>query len=535
MELSVLKSVFFVGEENAIDTFVGTLKPRCIQPSDVMVNENGGIYRTLYNSEDGTYISPSLTVYFESPVSGKLFPVSTKITIDLHYSEHVYIRNDGARRGHYIRTATLSSEELSEYYVEIGNNSGKYAKKDNPELLELINGDQVTYAIRDNIGTVGFENSDYKSAFVYENENMRCVPNKMYFANMLTKVYCEHGRRVVYVLNTYLTENSELFETCPECRRVYLKADHMICESGKCLNCECQNIRIYHYHGWNEGFTPHYVEGENRRTTVTFGTEVETQGPDSNKRFVAPYQDIWHLERDGSIGAGFEMISQPMSLEYVKAHKDDFEKMFNDLQNNGQRGHDASDCGLHVHINRGAFKDDKAIQRFKAMVHGMRAQMEKFARRTSSEYYHYCNVSRNFSYDEISRIDDYGHHTAVNATGNTSNEKNTVEIRIFKSTLNVVTYIATLEFVNNLVAIANDSSKIVVKFGDLLHGEYIEKYVEQRRQYNVTFNEDAMVDFGYAETKETLDKAINGTITKVEFMNMMEAFADSRLVEGGAI
>ena len=535
MELSVLKSVFFVGEENAIDTFMATLKPRCIQPSDVMVNENGGIYRTLYNSENETYISPSMTVYFESPVSGRLFPVSTKITIDLHQSEYSYTRNEGSRRGHYIKTAVLSSEELPEYYVEIGRDTGRYAKKNNRNLVEYIHGNQVAYVInREDVFTLDDRGAEYSHAYAFENGNVRCDTRKMYHSSMLTRVYYEHGQSVVKVLNTYFEEHPELFETCSECGKHYLKADHMICESGKCQTCEHPDIRIYGYHCWQEGFTPNYVEGEDKNSTVTFGTEVETQGPDRNRRFVAPYRDIWHLERDGSIGDGFEMISQPMSLAYVKAHKDDFEKMFNDLQNNGQKGHDASGCGLHVHINRGAFKSNKAIQRFKAMVHGMRTEMEKFARRSSSSYYHYYNVPKNFSYDDISLIDDDGHHVAVN-TANRTSSKNTIEVRIFKSTLNVVTYIATLEFVNNLVAIANDESKLIVKFGDLLHGEYIDKYVEQRRQYNVTFNEDTMIDFGYAETKETLDKAINGTITKVEFMNMMEAFADSRLVEGGAI
>lgn len=533
MELNVLKSVFFVGEENRIEEFVANLKPRCIQASNVMVHENGGIYRTVYNSENDTYISPSMTEYFKSPVSGNYFPVSTRITINLHRNEWTYNRNIGARRGHYVKTAILSSEELNDYYVLIGKDTNVYARKDHDGLTTYINGDEKYY-------TVCYEDSftipdhyNYSVGYTYdaENESFDCVQTDLYHESMLTTVSTRRDG-TYQVLTSFYEENPTLFETCAECGRHFLVSEHMLNEEHKCSECANPRMKIHGYHRWYGTFTPHYAEGE--ENVPTFGTEVETQGPDSNSRYVYPMRDLWHLERDASIGQGFEMISQPMSLAYVKAHKEELESMFTNLSDNGQRAHDARNCGLHVHINRSAFKNNRSIQRLKAMVHGMRHEMEKFARRCNSNYYSYYGLSSRFDYDEVDRIHDSGHSVAVNSRGNQSGDKNTVEIRIFKSTLNITTYLATLEFVSNLVTIANDETKTIVKFGDLLHGEYIDQYIEQRHGFSVDFNNDAMIDFGFADSKEALDKMASGRITRVEFMSAMESFADSRLVvEGG--
>ena len=68
---------------------------------------------------------------------------------------------------------------------------------------------------------------------------------------------------------------------------------------------------------------------------------------------------------------------------------------------------------------------------------------------------------------------------------------------IFKGSLNPKTYMATIEFVNNIVAAAN-SGKNRIKFSELLVGDYLPEYVENRIARNHPLDKDQVIDFsGY--------------------------------------
>ena len=62
---------------------------------------------------------------------------------------------------------------------------------------------------------------------------------------------------------------------------------------------------------------------------------------------------------------------------------------------------------------------------------------------------------------------------------------------------------ATLEFINNIVTAAN-SDKDVVKFGDLLDGDYIPDYIQARNRYGVFFNLEEKVVFKYMNTERAV-------------------------------
>lgn len=68
MELSMLKDLFFVGEEQAIDEFIAGLKARCIKNGDIRVAVTpAGEERVLYNSENNTYFSQRMYVLKKRP------------------------------------------------------------------------------------------------------------------------------------------------------------------------------------------------------------------------------------------------------------------------------------------------------------------------------------------------------------------------------------------------------------------------------------------------------------------------------------
>ena len=91
-----------------------------------------------------------------------------------------------------------------------------------------------------------------------------------------------------------------------------------------------------------------------------------------------------------------------------------------------------------------------------------------------------------------------GHGVSVNLANRT-----TVEIRVFRGTLNPKTYMATIELVKNLVEAANDDRDVVV-FGELLNGQYLPDYVSQRvLKYHQNIDTKAQADFSHYDGEMT--------------------------------
>lgn len=521
MELSVLKDVFFIGTEEVIDAFIATLKPRCIKPSTESVCDSadtagvGQSVRLLFNTEDSTFISPYMHVFKRCAHCGALKPIDSFKTVKIFGAQQKRVTTEGSTRRRTIREETVCADCCRDALPLSG---------EMPENLYLVKNSQDTadenYLYVDNPYTKKYLAADGVWRFFDDRMpgNVRAVatipgggeytPSCQYAEKSLTtEATVSGGIRFRFI--TSELEASDKFEKCPNCGRWFLKELHAV-NGGRCT--ACNDITIYGYHGWHEELSFKSLTDEN--THLYFGTEVETEGNTENRVCVTPYTDLFHLEHDGSLGrGGFEIISQPMSWEYLKANKDRIGEMFKALQNAGQMGHDApsGNCGLHIHVSRNAFTNDEAIKRAIILVNGFAPDMQLFARRRGTCY---CRYSGSFNYGKKTQrildgtyetIDKYGHNVAVNIA-NHDRRKNTVEFRIFKSTLSLPTYLAAVEFVKNIVEISNDLSKKIIKFGDLIHGEFVPAYVQERiNRYNAPFDMDTVIDFGFAD----VDTAFN--------------------------
>lgn len=210
-----------------------------------------------------------------------------------------------------------------------------------------------------------------------------------------------------------------------------------------------------------------------------------------------------NFERDGSIGDGFEIISQPMTYKYIKAHQEDFKQILQYLRDNGYRSHNTGICGLHIHISKDFLGDtteeiQNTIDKITLFVETYYNNMVHFARRGNCDYCNYITPLYKSYFDSsvlpsedylksIEVLKDLKAKTRRYATHsdsryfviNTTNVS-TVEYRMFKGTLKYETFMATLEFVNNLTNVckANMVSKIswnkVINYG----GDFIKEYNE---------------------------------------------------------
>ena len=488
MELTALKELFFVGSADTVDAFCAGLKPRCIKVSEKFqtLHTEYGEEKVLYNSEDDTYITPHMEVYRLDTFLNDLQLASSFKEIKINPLQAV--KDEGARYRTFKYVLSDKALYSEKFFVEDHANKGLYLFRYNENTIILD--DEFFIDRRE---TEKFDVFDKR--VWYWNSATACftvLPEYDVYSkeNITTVANANATKKVLFVRKDEVDRNPYVYWQCPVCGQVYSRASFGDDEPS----CRCMDVVIYDYHGWGCEYTPIRSEHDSDDEKMYFGTEVETAGPSSNKCFIAPYQDYWHLEHDGSIdGDGFEMISAPMTWRALAEHKDDIASMFSALREAGQSGDDAS-CGMHVHVSRAAFKSESAIWRTVAIVNRLQDCFFAFSRRLSSdnEYCRYNRLYSHFTYEDVKKCDNDSRYVAVNLT-----DDDTVEFRIFASTLDIDEYFASVEIVKKVVEYAN-SDKRVISFNDLILGtEYAEKFVDGRgKSY---FHCEYKCDFTYAD------------------------------------
>jgi len=149
-----------------------------------------------------------------------------------------------------------------------------------------------------------------------------------------------------------------------------------------------------------------------------------------------------YFERDGSIGHGFELITQPAGLDL---HRQKFDLFLNNAElKRGLRSHEGGSCGFHVHVGR-QYLTQAQIYRVQSFLNDVRNEglIRMIARRYGAGY---CRVKA-----EMAKFTSHGKHSNDRYEMlNVSNDK-TVEFRIFRGSLRYESIAAALEFCNALL------------------------------------------------------------------------------------
>ena len=155
---------------------------------------------------------------------------------------------------------------------------------------------------------------------------------------------------------------------------------------SECYHDEVDRNRSIHDYGYKPepifyGDSPRY-----------FGVELEIDGAgkdsDNADEILAVAnkdEETIYIKGDGSLDDGMEIVSHPMSLEYHKQFC--WQEIMSKAISMGYRSHQTSTCGLHLHINRNCFGEDRdtqdeVISRILYFVEHHWNEMLKFSRRT---------------------------------------------------------------------------------------------------------------------------------------------------------
>lgn len=252
----------------------------------------------------------------------------------------------------------------------------------------------------------------------------------------------------------------------------YLVTDEALEQAVEYNLPEGYTDQVYDYHNF-DNYEPLNLENEDDE--IYYGFEIETEGNLKNS-YLIDNDGILHCERDSSLRTGFEMVSQPMSWGYLTSDKTKtfLKDLFEELKKNGQTADKESTCGLHIHVSVEAFETDDSVERAKAIVAGFKDNFEKLARRKQNSYCGYLKVDGIKVKKKDIKKQFHGRYVAVNDTND-----DTVEFRMFQSTLDYNTLMASIELVRNIIALAN-SDKKAIQFKELLsEGEYLKEYASK--------------------------------------------------------
>ncbi|MBO5476134.1 MAG: amidoligase family protein [Clostridia bacterium] len=333
------------------------------------------------------------------------------------------------------------------------------------------------------------------------------------------KTYCE---------DCYNDNFCECYNCGDTIRRdyAYVYDEEYYCED--CYN----NVDIIHgYHHRDLEIEYKQVNSDDLNWYLGFELEVEKdRGSRFNNQQMAQYirQNYPELglvfETDGSLSTGFEIISQPMTINYIYKHSEDFKGILKALQDNGFKSHDTSTCGLHIHVSRTILGEGtnatKNLNKLILFTETFKDEIKRFSRRDNYGYCKFTSDTRGLknktyykSSEILKRLNDMGsRYQVVNTTNN-----NTIEIRVFRGTLKYETFMATLEFVYNMFKCITEvpTRKInfnkVIKYTDTL---YLQDYCAEKEIYNSTYMSDET-----SNIKKNLTKKVDNTNKIIDTYN----------------
>ncbi len=300
--------------------------------------------------------------------------------------------------------------------------------------------------------------------------------------------------------NTYLCRRcyDRNYTHCDRCGRLLHWDDACYeCDDSEdrplCEECVRDNERVMDYYYKPE---PIFFGRGDRY----FGVELEIDEAGESDDAAAQLMGVanqrdnhLYCKHDGSLNDGIELVSHPMTLKY-HLETMPWANVLKTAVSLGYLSHQCGTCGLHVHVNRSAFgaheKDqDAAIARILFFVENHWNELLRFSRRTQRQMDQWAA--------RYGRKDDpkafLGHaksrsmsrYTCVNLTNS-----ETVEFRMFRGTLKLNTFLATLQMVNAICDVAVSMTDEEVQnltwtefVTDFCRSPELVQYLKERRLY----------------------------------------------------
>lgn len=321
--------------------------------------------------------------------------------------------------------------------------------------------------------------------------------------------------------------------TCDRCGEVYpLDESYELDGEYYCEYCyeeenrEMESEEIMSYHG-NRGRWEKFKTAKDNENSYYMGGELEIEHRENsceNQRNAVEIikENInCYLEHDGSLNyGGFEIVTQPQTYNYFMDNYEKYKRAFEELVKLGYISHNSSNCGLHFHFTAPQENREDIVSRLWLIIETYKEQFEKISRRRN---YHWCHfLSESISKNKRCNLPKM---KLVNKDGSrymviNNQNPNTIELRLFKGTLNIDTFYADLQLTNNLFNLAYDLSIPLeeITWAKLTKGKFISKYCKEN---NITTRKKFKDESAKFETLEVRNKKIAENIYKKMYKSVI--------------
>ena len=377
----------------------------------------------------------------------------------------------------------------------MGNDDQYYCEDCFAKNFFVCNNCGTTYPIYDmnETGEGGYYCSDCYDKFFAECSSC----NETY---RTTEMYSYEGD--YYCSDCY----DDLFGRCGGCGGIYPldelyyseRDDNQYCEccygETDCLPDHDYQPNLIYYRGRNEAGNEHH------RINLYYGIELEVEAEGNDiESVVDGLPEFVFAKCDGSLNNGFEIVSHPCTYQWLKENPDKWNKILN-LRKQGYRSFDTDTCGLHIHLSKNYF-GTWHLYKFLKLFYENPEFILRISQRDKHSLQHWATLQQvHFvDHDDESLIykakykrGNYHRYTAINLQNT-----HTIEIRIFKGTLNPRSFWKNIEFLKAVVDFTLDAALkdiTVLKFLRFVH-DHKQDYINLFNWLHVKdFYKDSLIE-----------------------------------------
>jgi hypothetical protein len=189
--------------------------------------------------------------------------------------------------------------------------------------------------------------------------------------------------------------------------------------------------------------------------------EIENEKETTTNAELSNILESSHLyfKTDGSLDNGFEIVTHPLSFSWIQENKDKFTKMLESIKNNGFRSYDSTTCGMHIHLSKKNF-GAWHLYRFLKFFQENKEFIVSISQRKIDSLKRWANLEDETNDSLIYKAkkkEGYSRYVAVNLCNS-----QTIELRIFRGTLNENSFFKNIEFAHSVYLFSRDYSDMTI-------------------------------------------------------------------------
>jgi len=282
------------------------------------------------------------------------------------------------------------------------------------------------------------------------------------------------------------------YEWCDSCDHYSREDDdYHNCTDHRIMNYDYRPTPIF-YHTLDEFNNAPVILKDSRfiarhyRQIAYLGLEIEVECISGSIKtgcdLFNSHDELFYLKSDGSINHGFEIVTHPMTLSWVKEHFPF--SVLEDLESSGFESWSPDTTGLHIHVSRDGFRSESHQGYFINLITRNQTFFEALAGRSGSRWASFDRGNLKNIGRRIRRQYSTDRYSAVNVQ-NTP----TLEVRIFNGSLNRRRLMMSMELVDACVKYTEFMTPKDVITGKSFDWEQFAKWVSTHSDTYTTLNE----------------------------------------------